>query len=50
MSDIKRYVYSMLGKTFIYEMALIKDCGMSEWKIYSFGGHLNSCMLNAVIN
>ena len=29
----------------IYEIALVKDCGMSEWKIYSFGGHLDSYII-----
>ena len=29
----------------IYEIALVKDCGMSEWKIYFFGGHLDSYII-----
>ena len=29
----------------IYEIALVKDCGMSECKIYSFGGHLDSYII-----
>ncbi len=29
----------------IYEIALVKDSGMSEWKIYSFGGHLDSYII-----
>lgn len=29
----------------VYEIALVKDFGMSEWKIYSFGGHLDSCII-----
>lgn len=29
----------------VYEIALVKDFGMSEWKIYSFGGHLDSYII-----
>lgn len=29
----------------IYEISLVKDGGMSEWKIYSLGGHLDSYII-----
>lgn len=29
----------------IYEIALVKERSMSEWKIYSFGGHLDSYII-----
>lgn len=29
----------------IYEISLVKDHGMVEWKIYSLGGHLDSYII-----
>ena len=29
----------------IYEISLVKDGGMAEWKIYSLGGHLDSYII-----